>query len=54
VGVGQVAFSNNINLPPRLIPPPPNLPQITPPPSFGQALKPTSINAGSSMECVVQ
>jgi len=54
VGVGQVAFSNNINLPPRLIPPPPNLPQVTPPPSFGQALKPTSINAGSSMECVVQ
>src|SRR6267378_1107903 len=54
VGVGQVAFSNNINLPPRLIPPPPNLPQVTPPPSFGQALKPTSINAGLSMECVVQ
>jgi hypothetical protein len=54
VGVGQVAFSSNINLPPRLVPPPPNLPQVTPPPSFGQALKPTSINAGSSMECVVQ
>jgi len=54
VGVGQVAFSSNINLPPRLIPPPPNLPQVNPPPSFGQSLKPTSINAGSSMECVVQ
>jgi hypothetical protein len=54
VGVGQVAFSSNINLPPRLIPPPPNLPQVTPPPSFGQSLKPTSINAGSSMECIVQ
>jgi hypothetical protein len=54
VGVGQVAFSSNIDLPPRLVPPPPNLPQVTPPPSFGQALKPTSINAGSSMECVVQ
>jgi hypothetical protein len=54
VGVGQVAFSSSIDLPPRLVPPPPNLPQVTPPPSFGQALKPTSINAGSSMECVVQ
>src|SRR5258708_25085311 len=54
VGVGQVGFSSNINLPPKLIPPPPNLPQGTPPPRFGQPLKPTSINAGLSMECVVQ
>ncbi len=54
VGIGQVGFSSNINLPPTLVPPPPNLPQVSPPPSFGQALKPTSINAGSSMECVVQ
>jgi hypothetical protein len=54
VGAGQVAFSSDINLPPRLVPPPPNLPQVSPPPSFGQSLKPTSINAGSSMECVVQ
>ena len=54
VGVGQVGFSSNINLPPRLIPPPPNLPQVTPPPSFGQTLKTSSINAGSSLECVVQ
>jgi hypothetical protein len=54
VGVGQTAFSSNINLPPRLVPPPPNLPQVSPPPSFGQSLKPTSLNAGASMECVVQ
>jgi len=54
VGVGQVAFSSNLNLPPRLIPPPPNLPQVTPPPSFGQGLKPTSLNLGTSMECIVQ
>jgi len=54
VGIGQVGFSSNINLPPRLVPPPPNLPQVTPPPSFGQTLKTSSINAGSSMECVVQ
>jgi FecR-like protein len=54
VGTGQAAFSNNINTAPKLIPPPPNLPQVTPPPGFGQSLKPTSINAGSSMECIVQ
>jgi hypothetical protein len=54
VGIGQVAFSGNISLPPRLVPPPPNLPQVTPPPSFGQSFKPTSINAGANMECVVQ
>ncbi|TMH92072.1 MAG: FecR domain-containing protein [Betaproteobacteria bacterium] len=54
VGVGQVGFSNNINLPPKLIPPPLNLPQVTPPPTFGQTLKTSSINAGSNMECVVQ
>ena len=54
VGIGQVGFSSNINLPPRLVPPPPNLPQVAPPPTFGQTLKTSSINAGSSMECVVQ
>jgi len=54
VGVGQVAFSGDINQPPKLIPPPPNLPQVTPPPNFGQMLKTSSINAGSNMECVVQ
>ena len=54
VGVGQVAFSNSINLPPKLIPPPPNLPQVTPPPGFGQALKPSALNAGASQECIVQ
>ena len=54
VGIGQVGFSSNVNLPPRLVPPPPNLPQVTPPPTFGQTLKTSSINAGSNMECVVQ
>ena len=54
VGIGQVGFSSDINLPPRLVPPPPNLPQVTPPPTFGQTLKTSSINAGSNMECVVQ
>jgi hypothetical protein len=51
---GQFGYSSNINQPPKIIPPPPNLPQVTPPPSFGQSLKPSSINAGSNMECVVQ
>jgi hypothetical protein len=54
VGVGQAVFSSNFNLPPKLIPPPPNLPQVTPPPGFGQGAKPTSINAGANMECIVQ
>ena len=54
VGVGQAAFSSSINQPPKLIPPPPNLPKVTPPPSFGQGFKPTSVNAGTSLECVVQ
>ena len=54
VGTGQTGFSSSINLAPKLIPPPPNLPQITPPPSFGQGFKPSSINAGNTTECIVQ
>ena len=51
---GQTGFSSSLTLPPRIVPPPPNLPQVVPPPSFGQTLKPTTLNAGSSMECVIQ
>lgn len=54
VGVGQVGFSGNINLPPSLVPPPPNLPRVTPPPAFGRSLKSSSINAGLVLECDVQ
>ena len=54
VGVGQAAFSSSLNLPPKLIPPPPNLPRITPPPGFGQGVKPSPINAGANLECIVQ
>lgn len=54
INPGQFGFSSSFNQPPKIIPPPPNLPQVTPPPSFGQGLKPTSINAGQNMECVVQ
>lgn len=54
VNAGQFGFSGGFNQPPKIILPPANLPQVTPPPSFGQGLKPTSINAGQNMECVVQ
>jgi hypothetical protein len=54
LNAGQFGFSSGFNQPPKIIPPPPNLPQVTPPPSFGQGFKPTSINAGQNMECVVQ
>jgi hypothetical protein len=52
--VGQTGFSSGFNIAPKIIVVPPNLPQVTPPPSFGQGLKPTSINAGASTECIVQ
>src|SRR2546428_2311375 len=53
-GIGKGGFSRDINLPPRLAPPPPNLPQITPPPSLRPTLKTSSTNAGSSLERVGQ
>jgi hypothetical protein len=52
--VGQTGFSSAFNIAPKLIPPPPNLPQVVPPPSFGQGFKPSSINAGNTTECIVQ
>jgi hypothetical protein len=51
---GQTGFSSNLNLAPRIVPPPPNLPRVAPPPSFSQTLKPSILNAGSSAECMVQ
>jgi hypothetical protein len=51
---GQTGFSSSLNLAPRIVPPPPNLPQVTPPPGFSQTLKPSILNAGSSAECIVQ
>jgi len=50
IAAGQSGFSSSSNLPPRLVPPPPTLPQITPPPAFTSA-KPTVINAGASTSC---
>lgn len=53
IGAGQTGFSVSFDQPPVLIPPPPNLPPISPPASFGQAISST-INAGASMDCTIQ
>jgi hypothetical protein len=51
-GAGQTAFSSDPNLPAVIIPPPPNLPEIDPPPSFGSD-NPTAINGGEGDACVI-
>jgi hypothetical protein len=53
VGAGQTGFSSSLDVRPSLIPPPPNLPTVTPPPSFNQAGS-SVINAGASMDCTIQ
>jgi len=53
VGAGQTGYSPRIDVRPSLIPPPPNLPTISPPASFGGAGGST-INAGTSMDCTIQ
>ncbi len=51
VGAGQTGFSADLGLPARLIPPPPNLPQIPSPPSGGSSgLGTTTINPGGQVE----
>jgi len=50
VNAGQTVYSANVNLPPQIVPPPPALPQVTPPPGFG-ATRPTLLNGGSSNSC---
>lgn len=47
---GTTVFSANVNVAPVAIPPPPTLPQITPPPGFG-ANRPTILNGGNSSAC---
>jgi len=54
VEIGQVAYSSDIKLAPRLIPPPPNLPQISPPPGFARTQAPSALYAGRVQECIVQ
>lgn len=51
-GAGQTAFSGNPNLPATIIPPPPNLPDVAPPQSFGSE-NPTSINGGQGSACAI-
>jgi hypothetical protein len=51
VAAGQTGYSSNSNLPPQLIPPPPSLPQFSPPPSFGSNRPAAAVNAGASMSC---
>ena len=49
---GQTVFSSDPNLPAAIIPPPPNLPDIDPPPSFGSN-NPTAINGGQGSSCAI-
>ncbi len=49
VGAGQTAFSSTLDLPARLIPPPPSLPQIPTPPSGG-GMGTTTINPSGQVE----
>ncbi len=51
-GAGQTAYSSNANLPPQIIPPPPNLPDIKPPQSFSSN-NPTTINGGQGSSCAI-
>ena len=51
-GAGQTAYSSNANLPPQLVPPPPNLPDVRPPQSFSSN-NPTTINGGQGSACAI-
>jgi hypothetical protein len=52
VGAGQTGYSSSTQLPARLIPPPPNLPGVTPPQSFGSNA-PTTIGGGAMSDCEI-
>lgn len=49
---GQTVFASDPNLPAAIIPPPPNLPDIDPPASFGSD-NPTAINGGQGSACAI-
>jgi hypothetical protein len=49
---GQTAFASDPGLPAAIVPPPPNLPDIDPPASFGSD-NPTAINGGQGNACAI-
>lgn len=49
---GQTAYSSSADLPATIIQPPPNLPDINPPASFGSD-NPTAINGGEGSSCTI-
>jgi hypothetical protein len=49
---GQTVYSGDPNVPASIIPPPANLPDVTPPASFG-ADNPTAINGGQGSACAI-
>ncbi|MGE0388425.1 MAG: FecR domain-containing protein [Gammaproteobacteria bacterium] len=51
-GAGQTAYASDPNLPASIVPPPPSLPQIDPPASFGSD-NPTAINGGQGNACAI-
>jgi hypothetical protein len=49
---GQTVYSGDPNQPASIIPPPPNLPDVNPPASFGSD-NPTAINGGQGSACAI-
>jgi len=51
-GAGQTAFAPSASLPATIIPPPPALPNVSPPASFGSD-NPTTIDGGKGSACAI-
>lgn len=49
---GQTVHAPDVNLPAAIVPPPPNLPDVDPPASFGSD-NPTAINGGQGSSCAI-
>lgn len=50
VGVGQTGFARSFQLPPQIIPPPPNLPKMDAPQTFGSST-PSALGGGVNTNC---
>ena len=50
VGVGQTGFSQTFTTPPQIVPPPPNLPKVDAPQTFGSNT-PSAISGGINTNC---